>query len=92
MSTSISTNVSDSISDNKADLKNLKDSESTLSGNILPGFPAYNIIYSYTDEGQSSKGLETGTIVGNKTYFIQYENSPAQFDSDPPLPQKLLTH
>jgi len=82
--------VSDSISDDKTDLKNFTVSESSTSGNTLAGNPAYKLIYSYTDQGENFKGLETGTIIGNKAYFIQYENSPSQFDSDLPLVQKMI--
>ena len=82
--------VSDSISDDKTDLKNFKVSESSTSGNTRAGNPAYKLIYSYTDQGENFKGLETGTIIGNKAYFIQYENSPSQFDSDLPLVQKMI--
>lgn len=82
--------VSDSISDNKIDLKNFKASETTLNGITLAGSPAYRVIYSYTDAGENFKGLETGTIVGNKVYFIQYENSPTQFDSNLPIVQKMI--
>lgn len=82
--------VSDLISDDKIDLKNFKVNESSTSGNTLAGDPAYKIIYSYTDQGENFKGLETGTIVGNKVYFLQYENSPTQFDSDLPTAQKMI--
>ena len=82
--------VSDSISNDKTDLKNFTVSESSSTGNTLAGNPAYKLIYSYTDQGENFKGLETGTILGNKVYFIQYENSPSQFDSDLPTIQKMI--
>ena len=82
--------VSDSVSDDKTDLKNFTASETTLNGITLAGSPAYKVIYSYTDGGENFKGLETGTIVGNKAYFIQYENSPSQFNSDLPTVQKMI--
>jgi hypothetical protein len=82
--------VSDSISDDKTDLQNFKVNESSSSGNSLAGNPAYKMLYSYIDNGENIKGLETGTIIGNKAYFIQYENSPEQFDSDLPLVQKMI--
>ena len=82
--------VSDSISDDKTDLKNFTASETTLNSVTLAGSPAYKVIYSYTDQGENFKGLETGTLVGNKVYFIQYENSPSKFDSDLPTVQKMI--
>jgi len=82
--------VSDSISDNKIDLKNYTASEPTLNGVTLAGSPAYKVIYSFTDQGENIKGLETGTMVGNKVYFITYENSPSKFDSDLPTVQKMI--
>ena len=82
--------VSDSISDNKIDLKNYTASEPTLNGVTLAGTPAYKVMYSFTDQGENIKGLETGTIVGNKVYFITYENSPSKFDSDLPTVQKMI--
>ena len=82
--------VSDSISDNKIDLKNYTASEPTLNGVTLVGFPAYKVIYSFTDQGENIKGLEMGTMVGNKVYFITYENSPSKFDSDFPTVQKMI--
>lgn len=82
--------VSDSISDDKTDLKNFTVSEPVFNGVTLAGSPAYKLIYSYTDEGEHLKGLETGTIIGNKAYFIQYENSPSKFDSDLPTVQKMI--
>jgi len=82
--------VSDSISDDKTDLKNFTVSEPIFNGVNLAGSPAYKLIYSYTDQGQNFKGLETGTIIGNKAYFIQYENSPSKFDSDLPTIQKMI--
>jgi len=59
--------VSDSISDDKTDLKNFKVNESSSTGNTLAGNPAYKLVYSYTDQGEDFKGLETGTIIGNNT-------------------------
>jgi hypothetical protein len=82
--------VSDSISDDKTDLKNFTVSEPIFNGVSLAGSPAYKLIYSYTDQGQNFKGLETGTIIGNKAYFIQYENSPSKFNSDLPTIQKII--
>lgn len=82
--------VSDSISDDKTDLKNFTVSEPIFNGVILAGSPAYKLIYSYTDGGEHFKGLETGTIIGNKAYYIQYENSPSKFDSDLPMIQKMI--
>ena len=76
--------VSDSVSDDKTDLKNFTASETTLNGITLAGSPAYKVIYSYTDGGENFKGLETGTIVGNKAY------SPSQFNSDLPTVQKMI--
>src|SRR6185295_5539098 len=58
--------VSDSISDDKTDLKNFTASETPLNSVTLAGSPAYKVIYSYTDQGENFKGLETGTLVGNK--------------------------
>jgi hypothetical protein len=40
---------------------------------MLAGDHAYKIVYSYTDAGKNFNGLETGTIIGNKAYFIKYE-------------------
>jgi hypothetical protein len=82
--------VSDSISDNKIELKNYTASEPILNGVILASSPAYKVIYSFTDQGENIKGLETGTMVGNKVYFITYENSPSKFVSDLPTVQKMI--
>jgi hypothetical protein len=81
--------MSDSISSDKTDLQGFKVDETTLNGTIAK-LPAYRFLYTYTDQGQNFKGLETGTIVGNKAYFIQYENSPAQFDTDLPVAQDMF--
>lgn len=81
--------VSDSISGEKIDLENYKVNES-MADTTIAGSPAYKLIYTYTNEGENFKGLETGTIIGNKAYFIQYENSPGRFDSDLPLAQKII--
>jgi hypothetical protein len=40
---------------------------------MLAGDHAYKIVYSYTDASKNFNGLETGTIIGNKAYFIKYE-------------------
>jgi eukaryotic-like serine/threonine-protein kinase len=82
--------VSDSISDNKIDLKDFKVLDSSTGDVTLASAPAYKIVYTYTDAGQNFKGLETGTIIGNKVYFVQYENSPAQYDRDLPSAQKMI--
>jgi hypothetical protein len=81
--------VSDSISDDKIDLNNFKVIDSTFKV-TLSGMPAYSVRYLYSDQGENFKGLETGTIVGNKAYFIQYENSPAQFDRDLHVAQQMI--
>lgn len=82
--------VSDPISDDKTDLKNFKINESSSSENSLAGNPTYKMLYSYTDQGENIMGLETGTLIGNEAYFIQYENSPAQFDSNLRLVWKMI--
>jgi hypothetical protein len=82
--------VSDSISDDKTDLKNFTVSEPVFNGVTLAGSPAYRLVYSYADGGENFKGLETGTIIGNKAYYVQYENSPSKFDSDLPTVQKMI--
>ena len=37
-----------------------------------------------------NSGAETGTIIGNKVYFVQYENSPSRYDKDLPTAQKII--
>jgi hypothetical protein len=86
---SIQQYMSDSISSDKTDLQSFKVDETTLNG-TLAKLPAYKFLYTYTDQGQNFKGLETGTIVGNKAYYIQYENSPAQFNTDLPVVQEMI--
>ena len=77
------TNVPELISDNKIDLKDFKVLNSSTGDVTLASAPAYKVEYTYTDDtGQNLKGLETGTIIGNRVYFAVYENSPAQYDRD----------
>jgi hypothetical protein len=80
--------VSDIISDDKSNLTNFK-LESNLNASLAK-LPAYKLMYTYIDRGQNFKELETGTIVGNKIYYIQYYNSPAQFDTNLPVVQKMI--
>jgi hypothetical protein len=82
--------VSDSISDNMADRKDFRVLKSSIGNITLAGVPAYKIVYTYADAGQNFKGLETGTIIGNRVYFVQYENSPSRYDKDISTAQKMI--
>lgn len=82
--------VSDSISDNIADRKDFRVLKSSIGNITLAGVPAYKIVYTYADAGQNFKGLETGTIIGNRVYFVQYENSPSRYDKDISTAQKMI--
>lgn len=83
--------VPELISDNKIDLKDFKVLNSSTGDVTLASTPAYKVEYTYTDDtGQNLKGLETGTIIGNKVYFAVYENSPAQYDRDLSAAQKMI--
>ena len=85
---SLNQHVSDTISDDKSSLTNFK-LESNLNVSLAK-LPAYKLIYTYKYQGENIKELETGTIVGNKVYYIQYYNSPTQFDTDLPIAQKMI--
>ena len=82
--------LSDSISDNTADRKDFRVLKSSIGNITLAGVPAYKIVYTYADAGQNFKGLETGTIIGNRVYFVQYENSPSRYDKDISTAQKMI--
>jgi hypothetical protein len=80
--------VSDIISDDKSSLTNFK-LESNLNVSLAK-LPAYKLTYTYIYKGQNFKELETGTIVGNKVYYIQYNTIPTQFDTNLPMAQKMI--
>jgi hypothetical protein len=70
--------VLDSISSNREDLKDYKVLETEVGNVTFAALPAYSILYTFSDSGQIMKGLESGTIIGNKVYLVQHENSQSQ--------------
>jgi PsbP-like protein len=56
----------------------------------LAGNPAYKIVYDQTIDGVSVKGLEVGTIIGNKAYYIQYSAEPEQYSKNIKIIQDVI--
>lgn len=83
--------VLDSISANRIDLIDYKVLKTEVGNVTIAGLPACSIFYNFSDSGQIMKGLESGTIIGNKVYFVQYENAPSQYTKDLPTAQKMIS-
>ncbi len=60
---------------------------------IISGQPGYELIYSYMGEEPNTerKVLETGTIVDDKVYYIEYEAESTQFENNLPQVTALIS-
>jgi hypothetical protein len=56
----------------------------------LAGNPAYKIVYNQTIDGSPVKGMEVGTIIGNKAYYIQYSAGPEQYSNNSKILQDVI--
>lgn len=67
------------------------DSKTTDKGIMLSGSPAYQMVYTYSINGTTPvKGMEVGTILDGKAYFLTFETLPSKYDSNLPIIQQML--
>jgi hypothetical protein len=46
----------------------------------LSARPAYTLVYNETVDGLPVKTMETGTVIGDKVYYVEYTALPDQYD------------
>jgi hypothetical protein len=56
----------------------------------LAGNPAYKMVYTQSIDGAPVKGLEVGTLIGNKAYYIQYSAAPEQYSKNIKIAQDVI--
>jgi eukaryotic-like serine/threonine-protein kinase len=82
--------LSSIISIYKTDLHDFKVIESNTNSSMV-GKNAYKLIYTYTTgDGFRMKDMETGTIIGNKVYYIIYDGKESLFDKYMPIVQTMI--
>jgi hypothetical protein len=82
--------LSSTISSYKTDLPDFKVIGSNTNSSLV-GKNAYKLIYSYTtSEGFKMKDMETGTIFGNKVYYVIYDGKESLFDKYMPIVQTMI--
>ncbi len=60
------------------------------TNSTLAGKPAYMLVTSYTYNATNYKKMETGTIVGNVTYYITYETEAKDYVTFLPNAQRMI--
>jgi Tfp pilus assembly protein PilF len=81
--------LKDQISSYKKTFKKIhiisSDTQSTLAGK-----PAYSLTMSANDNGLPVKNLETGVLIGDSVYYIQYEADQDKYDIYLPAVQNMV--
>jgi serine/threonine-protein kinase len=66
------------------------DSKTTDKGITPSGNPAYQIVYTYSLNGVPTKGIEVGTVLNGKAYFLTFEAPVSNYDSSTPIIQQMI--
>jgi hypothetical protein len=82
--------VNDGVSSYRGDLDKFSVIESKTDNIVFAGLPGYRLIYTYNDKGDDLKDIEIGTVVDDKAYYIQYDNTISDFDIGLPVAQKMI--
>ena len=70
---------------NISDFKQIDAGNTTLAGN-----PAYKIVYTATDNGNSFKVTQIWTVINGKEYFITYKAAPNNYDTYLSAAQQMI--
>ncbi len=60
------------------------------SNSTLSGYPAYQILYTYTFEGVDLKNLQIWTLADDMVYVLTYGGTTKEFDNSFPVIQNMI--